>query len=142
MTLTDLMPIRLGWRDRPVRKHRAVDEVERLQHRLAGAQLLIGGLHLQLDDRDRAHAETVARIDERYTATIRELEERLAEMEQRLSVGVLAEAAAAVTQEMPIITVPVPVPLHQAPFATTNPGRVKPSWTFHDDEAELAGGVA
>ncbi|MFI1485681.1 hypothetical protein [Streptomyces sp. NPDC020747] len=139
MTLTDLMPRRFSFlweREQPVRKHRAVDEVDRLKRHLHGAQLLINGLHLQLDDQDHEHEQIIARIDERYTATIRELEDRIAELENRLNVGVLAEAAAAQTQEIPIV--PIPVALHQAPFATTNPGRGTPSWAVRDETSGVS----
>lgn len=64
-------------------------------------------------------------------------DQTIADLERRLAVGALAESAAARTQEMPIAEIRqhcvTPVPLHQAPFATANPGRV-PAWARHDDE--------
>jgi hypothetical protein len=136
VTLTDLLPARLAWRERPARKprhpqHRATDEIDRQRTLRAGADLLIKGLRLQLEEQEDRHAATVARIDARHGEIVRGLEQQLAELERRLSVGVLAEAAATRTQEIPIIT-PV-MPLHQAPFAATDPGRVPPSWAREDD---------
>ena len=77
MTIADLLPIRIAWWERPARKpkHRAIDEVERLQRLLNGAHLLIDGMRVQLDDKDHEHAE----------------------------------AAAARTQEIPILVAPEPV---------------------------------
>ncbi|MFE4818545.1 hypothetical protein ACFRFU_19360 [Streptomyces sp. NPDC056704] len=117
MTLTGLLPVRLGWRERPVRKHRAPDEVGRLRGLLNGAHLLIAGLQVQLDDKDRKHAETIARIDERHGETVRGLEQQIADLERRLEIRTFADAAAAATQEIPVIT--RVLPLHEAPFATT-----------------------
>jgi len=133
-----LLPIRISHfkRDKPTGKRREDDTVDLLQCKLIGAQLLIKGLRLQLDDQDHEHAETVQRIDERHGEVVRGLEDQIAELERRLRVGVLAEAAAAQTQEIPILV--APVPLHQAPFATTNPGHVRPSWAIRDDEPEPA----
>lgn len=138
MALADLMPIRIGALRRQPRapKHRAIDEVERLQHQMGGARLLIKGLHLQLDDLHRKHAETIARIDELHGETVRGLEAQLAELERRLHVGVLAEHVVAKTQELSLdeIRKHCVKPLHQAPFATVDPGRV-PSWAVTDEPA-------
>lgn len=73
--------------------------IARLRAERAEAIQVAQGLQAQLDDKDREHAETVARIDEQHGDTVRDLEARLADMERRLDVGVLAEAAAATTQE-------------------------------------------
>jgi chromosome segregation ATPase len=75
----------------------------------------------------RAVAEKDAETRGRWVA---DLEQQLADAKRRLEIGALAEAAAARTQEIPVIT-PV-VPLHQAPFATTNPAHV-PSWAVADE---------
>jgi hypothetical protein len=117
VTLTDLLPVRLGWRERPVRKHRAADEVDLLRHRLDGARLLIKGLQVQLNDKDREHEETVARIDERHGEVVRGLEDQIADLERRLQIRTFAEAAAAQTQPIPVIS--RVMPLHEAPFAAT-----------------------
>lgn len=60
MTLTDLLPVRIGLFDRtarPVRKHRALDEIDRLRAEVArqrtlldGAHALIAGLQMQNGD--------------------------------------------------------------------------------------------
>jgi chromosome segregation ATPase len=63
---------------------------------------------------------------------IQHLQSELADAERRLDVRTWAEAAAAKTVEMPVIEV---VPLYAAPFATTNPGRVRPAWAKTDPAA-------
>ncbi|MFR9796576.1 hypothetical protein ACL02U_11830 [Streptomyces sp. MS06] len=126
MTLTEYLP-RLGALDRRpklARKHRAADEIERQRVLRAGAELLIKGLQQQLADQAADHAATVSRIDARHAATVRELERQVAELQRRLRVGALAEAAAARTQELPIVRV---MPLPQAAAAgllkpVTDPG--------------------
>jgi hypothetical protein len=70
VSVLDRLPTR---RPRPASKHRAIDKVERLEILLAGANLLIGGLRVQLDDQAREHANTVARIDARHAETVRGL---------------------------------------------------------------------
>jgi len=52
-------------------------------------------------ERDEAIA-TVQRIDDHYNATIVQLQNELAEAERRLEIGVMAEAAAARTQEIDV----------------------------------------
>lgn len=54
MSITAYLP-RLGLLDRSTRKpkHSAPVEVDRLRHQLAGAELLMAGYRLQLEDRDR-----------------------------------------------------------------------------------------
>lgn len=65
MTIANLVPLRLtARRERPARKHRAADEVSRLRAFLAGANALIGGLHLQLAEEEARHAETAAKRTE------------------------------------------------------------------------------
>jgi hypothetical protein len=133
VSLTALLP-RLTLRDRIVRRprhpqHRAIDEIARQQTLRAGADLLIKGLRLQLDERDAQHAEVIARIDARHAEVVEGLEAQIAELERRLAVGVLAESVVAKTQELSVeeIRKHCVMPLHQAPFATVNPGRVTPS---------------
>lgn len=123
MSIASLLPIRLGFLDRPVRrpKHSAPLEVDRLRNKLAGAELLMAGYRIQLDDLHREHAEVIARIDERHGEIVRGLEAQLADLERRLDVRVLAESVVTRTQEIPVIT-PV-MPLHQSPLAVTDPGR-------------------
>jgi chromosome segregation ATPase len=107
VTLTDLMPIRIGVRQRPARKprHRAIDEVERQQFLRAGADLYIKGLLIQLADveadRDDARAKQAeaeltvvqqqADIDD--LAAERDcLAEELAALKQRFAAELAAEA--------------------------------------------------
>jgi hypothetical protein len=126
VSIIDRLPTR---RTRPARKHRAADEVERLKFLLGGANALIKGLGVQLDDQEREHTDTVARIDERHAETVRGLEQQIADLEHRLTIGVLAEHVVAKTQEIPGEQIrqmcATPVPLHQLPMA--NPAHV-PAW--------------
>jgi hypothetical protein len=104
VSLASLLPVRLGLFDRSHRqpKHRASDEVTRLQHKLAGAELLMAGYRIQLDDLHRDHAETIARIDERHGEIVRGLEQQIEDLERRLDTRVLAENVVTKTQEIPI----------------------------------------
>ncbi|MCX4232105.1 hypothetical protein [Streptomyces ortus] len=124
MTFTDLMPIRIARRERPVRRHRAPDECARLRFLLFGANLCIRGLRLQLDDQDRDHAATIARIDERHAEVVTGLESEVAELQRRLDIACRAETAVTRTQEISLdeIRRHCVKPLHQAPFATAAPG--------------------
>jgi predicted nucleic acid-binding Zn-ribbon protein len=138
VSFADLMPIRIGILDRPRKqRHRAIDEVDRQRALRYGADLLIKSLQLQLTDQEAEHAEIIARIDERHAEIVEGLEQQIADLKRRLAVGVLAESAATKTQELSIAEIRqhcvTPVPLHQAPFATTNPGRT-PAWARCDDE--------
>lgn len=134
MSFADLLPARIGRLDRtlrPARKHRAPDEIERQKMLRAGAELLIKGLRLQLEDQERQHAEVIARIDARHAEIVEGLERQVAELERRLQIGVLAESAAATTQEIPIeeIRRHCVMPLHESPLA--NPAHV-PAWAHRD----------
>lgn len=123
MSLTHLLPVRLGIFNRPARqpKHSAPAEVERLRIKLAGAELLMAGYRIQLDDLRREHAEVIARIDERYGEIVRGLENHIADLERRLDIRVLAESVVTRTQEIPVIS--AVMPLHQSPMAAvTDPG--------------------
>ncbi|MGW5636682.1 hypothetical protein [Streptomyces sp. NPDC003832] len=126
MTLANLMPIRLGLWGKPTGKRRQDDVVDLLQCKLIGARLLIKGLRLQLEDQESRHAETVARIDERHAEIVRGLEGRIADLERRLNVGVLAESVVTKTQELSLeeIRRHCVIPLREAPFAATDPGRI------------------
>jgi hypothetical protein len=106
VTLTDYLP-RLSPFDRSARKpkrtrHRAVDEVARQKALRTGADLLIKGLHLQLNEQAAKHAEVIARIDARHGEIVRGLEQQIADLERRLDVSTFAEAAAAKTQEIDV----------------------------------------
>jgi hypothetical protein len=140
VTLADLMPVRIGFRAQPARtprqarKHRAIDEIDRQRTLRAGADLLIKGLRLQLQDQEAAHAEVVARIDARHAEVVQGLERQIAELERRLNTRVLAEHVVAKTQELDpeeVRRACTPIPLHQSPLA--NPAHV-PAWAVHAEE--------
>lgn len=76
------------------------------EQRRQEAEQAAASLRSELDEA----LETVQRIDDHYNATIKQLERDLAESGRRLEVGVLAEAAAARTQEIPVISAVVPLP--------------------------------
>jgi hypothetical protein len=137
--ISDLLPGRLTWWERPTGKHREDDTVDLLQCKLTGARLLIKGLRLQLDDKDREHEETVARLDERYGATIRQLKTELADARSRLEVRNWADSVVTTTQEIPVEEVQrhcTPVPLHQSPMAR-HPAHV-PAWAGRDEPEPAA----
>lgn len=138
MSITSLLPIRGGLFDRTTRKprhpqHRAIDEVERQRTLRAGADLLIKGLRLQLEEQEVRHAEIVARIDARYAEVVESLERQLAELARRLELRSLTETVVTKTQELSLdeirkhCTTPV-MPLHQSPLA--DPAHV-PAWAVH-----------
>lgn len=135
MTLTDLLPVRIGLRDKPTGKRRQDDAVDLLQCKLAGARMLIKGLRLQLDDQAHEHAETIARIEARHGETVRGLENELAEARRRTDIASRAETAVTKTQELSLdeIRQHCVLPLHQSPMAVTDPGRVPPSWARTDE---------
>lgn len=133
MTLPGLLPVRLGVFTRtPRTRHRAIDEVERQKALRVGADLRIKALVVQLSDAEARHADTVARIDARHAETVAGLERQVADLERRLAIACQASAAADQTQEIDPEAVKrltaQPVPLYRAPFASTDPGRVRPSW--------------
>ena len=99
VSLIDRLPTR---RPRTAPRHRAIDKVERLEVLLDGARMLIKGLRIQLEDQAAEHADAIARIDKRHAETVRGLEQQIAGLEHRLSVGVLAEHVVAKTQEIDV----------------------------------------
>lgn len=136
MSFADLLPARIGRLDRtlrPARKHRKPDEIERQKMLRAGADLLIKGLRLQLEDQAREHAEVIARIDARHAEIVEGLERQIAELERRLNIASQAESAAATTQEIPIEEIQrhLVMPLHESPLA--NPAHV-PAWARTGDD--------
>lgn len=66
-------------------------------------------------------------------------DQQIADLKLRLEARVKAEHVVAETQELDGEEIRRhcirPVPLHEAPFATTNPGRVRPSWAKDDPAA-------
>jgi hypothetical protein len=90
----------------------------------------------ELAEEKRAHAATQADLQAR-TRWVADLERRLADAERRLDARKLAETAVTETQELDVAEIRrhCVMPLHQAPFATTDPGRVPPSWARKDEPA-------
>lgn len=80
-----LLPVRFDLRRRPPRprKHRAADEVARLRAFLAGANALIGGLHLQLAEEEARHAETAAKRTEAEALVARQQADMAAITDER-----------------------------------------------------------
>jgi len=107
VSIASLLPVRIALLDRTARKpkrtrHRAIDEVARQKALRTGADLLIKGLRLQLNEQAAKHAEVIARIDARHGEIVRGLEQQIADLERRLDVSTFAEAAAAKTQEIDV----------------------------------------
>lgn len=113
MTLTDLLPAR---RPRPQRKHRAVDEVERLKLKLQWANSLIKTQCVQLDDAEAVRAWTAAQLAEAEELVVQQqadiddltaerdsLAEELAELKARFGPQLAAEANATAITVPPMI---------------------------------------
>jgi hypothetical protein len=75
-------------------------------------------------DRDEL-AAAVERMDEQHNEEIRAHQRHIRELTRRLELRSLTDAAAAETQEIPVIT--AVIPLHQSPQARRSPGHV-PAW--------------
>ncbi|MER6350574.1 hypothetical protein ABT186_01655 [Streptomyces sp. NPDC001634] len=138
MSITDYLP-RLGLLERTTPRHRAVDEVGRLRHQLAGAEIYMAGQRVQIEDLEIERDNATERRDiaekalTQAEAVIRLRDQRIAELERRLNVGVLAEAVVAKTQELDcrslqerFETGPVRR-LGASPLAATDPAHV-PAW--------------
>lgn len=89
-------------------------------------------------DFDQAAIDLSAALEDLALARteIRQLEaavelrdQQIEDLERKVDIGIKAEAAAARTQEIPVIT---PVPLHRAPMAATSPVHV-PAWAVADE---------
>lgn len=113
MTLTDLLPAR---RPRPQRKHRAVDEVERLKLKLQWANSLIKTQCVQLDDAEAVRAWTAAQLAEAEEIAVKQqadiddltaerdsLAEELAALKARFGPQLAAEANATAITVPPMI---------------------------------------
>ncbi|MFI6560335.1 hypothetical protein [Streptomyces sp. NPDC050534] len=145
MSITAYLP-RLSSAARPTRRHRASDEVKRLRAKnrklsewKAQADAYFERLRadrqavyasLQFAEHARQAAEQIVVEQERQ---IRDLKRQLGEAKRRLEIGVLAEAAAAETQELDVSSLrerfaegPV-YALHQSPMARRKPDHV-PAW--------------
>lgn len=139
MTLTDFLP-RLGRLERPVRKHRATDEVARLRHLLDGAHALIAGLQLGHDDKDQHIAVARARQGEAEELVVQQqadLEELTVDrnrwrddalaLRARFGAQMAVEANAAAVTVPPMIR-PIDGPEDQA----TGPIDVRALWDARD----------
>jgi hypothetical protein len=84
-------------------------------------------------DEERSARIAVGKDRDALERYVLDLERELADARERLQVRSWAEAVVTETQPIPVIT--RVVPLHEAPFATTNPGRVRPSWAKDDPAA-------
>lgn len=140
MTLADLMPVRITHlkfeRAARKQKHRAADEVLRLRHLLDGAHALIAGLQLQIDTKDRDHAETTAKqaaaeelvvqlkadVDD-LTDERKELRDEVLMFRARFGAQLAAEANATAVTVPPMVR-PIDGPEDQA----TSPIDVRPLW--------------
>jgi chromosome segregation ATPase len=126
-------------KDRPVRKHRAIDrlaqreqELAELQQRLDDADALILRQAIRLGELEAENDQAAARLQRTEDALInvgkdrdaleryvRDLENQVTDRDRRLELRTWADAVATKTQEMPVIT--RVMPRHKAPFATADP---------------------
>lgn len=143
MTITNLIP---GRRDR--RKHSPDTIIARLRKDMAQIMnwqaaaddyfallmddVVTTNAALEQERERRKLAETELAQAE---AAVELRDQTIADLERRLAVGALAESAATRTQELSIdeIRRHCVMPLHQAPFATTDPAHV-PGWARRDEE--------
>lgn len=125
MTLTDLIP---GLRDRG--KHSpdvVIGNLRQENAKLLDRQLAADDFfavqselitYLEGDARKlKRRAETAERTITQLEDVVRLRDEQIDDLRRKVTVGVNAEHVIAKTQEIPIL----PVPLHQAPFAATDP---------------------
>lgn len=132
-------------------KHRGKSGLE-LKRELAAAERQIVSLTAGIDQVSAERNEAEGRADEtvmdleaareeirRLEQVVGRRDEQIADLERRLEAQVAAEHVIAETQELDGEEIQRhcirPVPLHEAPFATTNPGRVRPSWAKDDPAA-------
>lgn len=126
-------------KDRPVRKHRAIDRVAEqeceladLRARLNDADELIQRQAIRLAELETGNEELVERLQEMQDALInvgrdrdaleryvRDLENQVTDRDRRLELRTWADTVATKTQEIPVIT--RVMSLHKAPFATADP---------------------
>lgn len=133
------MSLTLTRKERPVRKHRAIDrlalreqELAELQQRLDDADALILRQAIRLTEAETDNEQLANRLQQTQDALInvgkdrdvleryvRDLENQVTDRDRRLEVRTWAEAVVTETQPVPVIT--RVVPLHEAPFATVDP---------------------
>lgn len=117
---------------RPVRRHRAVDEVERLRHRLAKAYAGLGLMRCQLDQataaRDAANAKVsrLGEVEAQLAETTRQLNAQTAELRELRAFYANATKVSDLGSHPAVTeTQPIPVlPLHQSPLAGASPSHV------------------
>lgn len=138
MSITDYLP-RLGLLDRSAPRHRASDEVGRLRHQLAGAEIYMAGQRVQIADleAERDNANERRDIAEKALAQAEEVirlrDREIDDLKRRLDIGVKAEHIVAKTQELDLRTLQErfetgPVRrLGASPLAATHPAHV-PAW--------------
>ncbi|MEU0847666.1 hypothetical protein ABZ387_06825 [Streptomyces flaveolus] len=138
------MTITLG---RKARKHRGKSGLQ-LQRELAAAERRVAALTAGIDqisaERNEANkrAEQAA-IDlgtarkeiQQLEETVRLRDQQITDLQRKVDIGVKAEHVVTRTQELSVEEIRrhciKPVPLHQAPFATTDPAHV-PAWASRD----------
>jgi len=122
-------------KERPARKHRAIDrlaqreqELAELQQRLNDADALIMRQVIRLGELETDNEELTERLQRTQDALInigrdrdaleryaRDLENQVTDRDRRLEVRTWAETVVTKTQPVPVIT--AVVPLHQSPMA-------------------------
>lgn len=133
------MSLTLTRKERPARKHRAIDrlalreqELAELHQRLDDADALILRQAIRLGELETHNEQLAGRLQQTQDALInigkdrdaleryaRDLENQVTDRDRRLEVRNWAEAVVTETQPVPVIT--RVVPLHEAPFATVDP---------------------
>lgn len=133
------MSLTLTRKERPARKHRAIDrlaqreqELAELRQRLDDADALILRQAIRLGELETNNEQLANRLQQTQDALInigkdrdaleryaRDLENQVTDRDRRLEVRNWAEAVVTETQPVPVIT--RVVPLHEAPFATVDP---------------------
>ncbi|MEU6365708.1 hypothetical protein ABZ876_08125 [Streptomyces sp. NPDC046931] len=105
MSIADYLP-RIGLFDRTAPRHRAIDEVGRLRHQLAGAEIYMAGQRIQIEDAEQERDDAIERRDiaekalAQAEAVIRLRDQTIAQLERRLDIACRANAAADLTQEL------------------------------------------
>jgi chromosome segregation ATPase len=132
---------------RKARKHRGKSGLQ-LQKELAAAERRVAALTAGIDqvsaERNEANKRAEQAAIDLGTARkeIRQLEEtvrlrdqQITDLQRKVDIGVKAEHVVTRTQELSVEEIRrhciKPVPLHEAPFATTDPAHV-PAWASRD----------
>ncbi|MFE6355923.1 hypothetical protein ACFVOO_24080 [Streptomyces rochei] len=138
------MTITLG---RKTRKHRGKSGLQ-LVRELAAAEQKVASLTAGIDqiaaerneaneraDKTALDLDTARKAIQQLEDTVRLRDQEITDLKRKVDIGVKAEHVIAKTQELPADEIrrhcATPVPLHQAPFATTDPAHV-PAWALRD----------